>query len=75
MNVDQESRPPSDYGWYLTLAQLGTEMVAPIVVGLILDHQLETRPWFTIGGAVLGFVGGFAHLLYVLGRAPDHKGK
>jgi F0F1-type ATP synthase assembly protein I len=44
------------------------EMVVPIVVGLLMDRWLGTTPWLMVGGVVLGFVGGFAHLMAILQR-------
>jgi F0F1-type ATP synthase assembly protein I len=58
---------------YATLAQLGAEMVAPLVVGLVLDYQLGTLPWLMLAGAVIGFAGGFWHLLIILKRKTRPK--
>jgi len=55
-------------GKYFALAQVGMEMVAPIVLGLWLDHKFEIGPWGVIVGAVLGLVGGLAHLVVMLRR-------
>lgn len=63
-----EGPPKNELGRYMVLAQLGTEMVAPIVVGLLLDYQFETLPWLTVTGAVSGFVLGMVHLIYVVSR-------
>jgi len=57
-------------GIYLTLAQVGFEMVVPLIVGLAVDHYADTMPWFTVSGVILGFVGGVAHLV-VLGRQQE----
>ena len=38
-------------------------MVAPIGLGLLLDHYLNWMPWATIIGAVIGLVGGVFHLV------------
>ncbi len=59
-------RPPDDsreLGIYLTLAQVGVEMVAPMIVGLIVDHYAGTSPWLTVAGLILGFVGGLSHIV------------
>ncbi|MFM7149794.1 MAG: AtpZ/AtpI family protein [Gemmataceae bacterium] len=48
---------------YMALSQVGLEMVAPIGLGLILDHYLKWSPWGVISGSVLGLVGGIAHLI------------
>jgi F0F1-type ATP synthase assembly protein I len=49
--------------FYFALAQVGLEMVAPIGLGVALDHYAGWRPWGTIGGAVIGFVGSLTHLI------------
>jgi F0F1-type ATP synthase assembly protein I len=55
-------------GQYLALAQAGTEMVMPFVVGLIADHYLGTLPWLTLTGIVVGFVGGLVHMILIANR-------
>jgi F0F1-type ATP synthase assembly protein I len=69
-----EQNPPDQQqlGYYMTLAQVGLEMVAPVVVGLVADHFAGTMPWITLGGIVLGFVGGLTHLV-VLGQKQDKR--
>jgi F0F1-type ATP synthase assembly protein I len=59
---------PKQIGFYITLGQVGMEMVAPIVVGALADHYFHWAPWGTIAGAVLGFIGGMGHLLALLNR-------
>lgn len=59
---------PRDMGRYFALAQVGLEMVVPIIVGLLLDSWLSCAPWGVVGGAVLGLVGGFLHLLHQLNK-------
>jgi F0F1-type ATP synthase assembly protein I len=53
---------------YAALSQIGLEMVAPIVIGLLLDRSLGWTPWALVAGAVLGLVGGFVHLVHLLNR-------
>jgi F0F1-type ATP synthase assembly protein I len=67
-----EAHPPGprEMGYYLSLAQVGLEMVAPLIVGLVIDSYADTRPWFTLAGMVLGFVGGLAHIV-VLSKKHD----
>jgi F0F1-type ATP synthase assembly protein I len=48
---------------YLALSQVGLEMVGPIVLGLLTDYYLGWGPWGVLAGAVLGLVGGIAHLV------------
>ena len=62
---------PRQLGVYVAISQVGLEMVAPIVGGIALDHYLGWSPWGIICGAVLGLVGGLAHLIAILNRAED----
>ena len=55
-------------GIYLSMGQVGFEMVVPIVVGILLDRWLGTVPWLFIAGVVLGFVGGLIHLVRLANR-------
>jgi hypothetical protein len=64
---------PKQLGIYFTLAYVGMEMVAPLVVGLILDAQLGWTPWGAVIGAALGLIGGLAHLIAILNR-PRNNG-
>jgi F0F1-type ATP synthase assembly protein I len=56
------------YGLYLALGQAGMEMVAPVVLGVLLDRWLATTPWLTVVGVVVGFVGGLGHMIVLAGR-------
>jgi F0F1-type ATP synthase assembly protein I len=62
-----------EMGRYFALAQVGLEMVAPIVIGLILDNNLGWKPWGVVGGAVLGLVGGLAHLVLLANRLDKNQ--
>lgn len=57
---------PKEMGRLVALAQVGAEMVVPIVLGVVADHYLDSSPWGVIVGTVLGFVGGLLHLLAML---------
>lgn len=50
------------------MAQVGFEMVVPIVFGIFLDNWLGTSPWMVAAGAALGFAGGLWHLVVLLKR-------
>ena len=64
-----EQRPDSrEMGFYVALSQVGFEMVAPIGFGILLNWWLEWGPWLVIAGAILGVVGGMAHLVALLNR-------
>jgi F0F1-type ATP synthase assembly protein I len=60
--------------FYLSLAQVGTEFVAPLVIGVMLDRYLGWSPWGVVIGGLLGFVGGMVHLLTLAGRQPPEEG-
>jgi F0F1-type ATP synthase assembly protein I len=55
-------------GYYITLAQVGMEMVIPIGIGVALDYYLKWTPWGVVGGAVFGLVGGIAHLVNLMNQ-------
>jgi len=56
---------------YAVLGQVGLEMVAPIVLGLVLDNQLDWAPWGVVVGAVLGLALGLFHLVWLSNRPED----
>ncbi len=65
-----------DLAQYAALAQIGLEMAAPIAIGAALDYWLDwTAPWATVCGAVLGLVGGMAHLIAILNRRGNGSAK
>ncbi len=59
------SEPPSsrELGYYFALAQVGGEMVVPMIVGIFLDYYLNWTPWATVIGLAVGAVGGMTHLV------------
>jgi hypothetical protein len=60
---------PKEFGYYVTLSQAGIEMVVPMALGIVADYLLGWPAWgvvLILGGAILGFVGGFLHLLHLL---------
>ena len=62
---------PREFGFYLSVAQVGMEMAAPIGLGLVLDHFLGWSPWGVVGGAVFGLVAGVAHLAALVNRGAN----
>jgi F0F1-type ATP synthase assembly protein I len=62
--------PPDlkDISYYYALAQVGLEMVAPLLIGLAIDHYFGSMPWATVVSTVIGFVGGFIHLIMMLNQ-------
>ena len=61
---------PRRLGWYYAIAQVGFEMVVPIVLGWWLDDLLGWQPWLLVVGAGLGLVLGIAHLVMLVNRPP-----
>jgi F0F1-type ATP synthase assembly protein I len=73
MHPMADFRPdPKEFGRLISMAQVGLEMVFVIVIGLVIDHYAGTEPWGLILGAVIGLVGGLAHLI-VLSKQPPRK--
>jgi F0F1-type ATP synthase assembly protein I len=66
MLLDPGSR--EDLKRYMTLAQVGLEIVAPGILGLVLDARFGWGPWGLIIGIVVGFVGGLYHLVILSNR-------
>ena len=60
---------------YVAISQVGLEMVAPVVLGLVLDHYFRWSPWGVIVGAVIGLIGGVAHLVHLAGKAAQDTDK
>lgn len=66
-----------DYGVLALLFIVSGEIVVPVLIGLYLDNLTDWRPWLTLLGAVIGFVGGTFHVLSVgqrLNRRPPDEG-
>jgi F0F1-type ATP synthase assembly protein I len=63
-----DSGDRKEMGRYLALAQVGLEMVVPAGVGVALDYSFGWAPWGVIVGAVLGLIGGMAHLIHLAGQ-------
>jgi F0F1-type ATP synthase assembly protein I len=59
---------PKQLGYYLEIAQVGTEMVAPIGLGIVADVYLGWAPWGALVGAVVGLVVGLVHLVAIRNR-------
>lgn len=60
-----------DVQFQLVLAQTGLEMVAPIVLGLVLDSYFGWRPWATVAGVAVGLIGGIGHMVYLVNHHQD----
>jgi F0F1-type ATP synthase assembly protein I len=75
---DEKPSDAKELGRNFALAQVGMEMVVPLIVGLVLDHYAGTGPWLTISGIILGFVGGVFHIVMLTkqqetGRPKNNK--
>ncbi len=63
-----------NFGWYF-----GGCVVVGVVAGLFLDRWLDTKPWFLLGGLLLGSIAGFYGMfkmllpLYQAGRGTKRK--
>lgn len=64
--MSEDSPGPSKFARYAELSQIGMEMAAPIGLGVLLDRWMAWGPWGVIIGAILGLVGGMAHLVSIL---------
>lgn len=54
----------------LLLSQVGLEMVAPVIVGSMIDRWLGSSPWGVAVGALLGLTGGLIHLVILSKPLP-----
>jgi F0F1-type ATP synthase assembly protein I len=45
------------------LYTISTALSAPIVIGILIDWQLGTSPWFLLGGTVFGFTAAMVYLV------------
>ncbi len=59
---------PRDLRRYFAYSQVGMEMVAPIVLGLLLDLWLHWLPWGVVVGAALGLSVGLIHLIHLVNK-------
>jgi F0F1-type ATP synthase assembly protein I len=73
--MQDRSWSPKDFGYFMSLGQVGMEMVVPIGIGIALDHYFNWTPWATIAGAVFGFVGGLTHLIALANRRESDSSK
>jgi F0F1-type ATP synthase assembly protein I len=64
-----------DMARYMALTQVGLEIIAPAVLGWLLDSQMGWGPWGLIVGAVLGFTGGLFHLVHLANKANEDENK
>lgn len=75
--MSNDPEDPKKLGLYFALAQVGMEMVVPILAGWALDYYSErTAPWGILAGVFVGFAGGLLHLVAIMKRLEklDDKG-
>lgn len=79
---DRESGPSQnsfrdsfrEAGPYLTLGlELGLTMIVWSVIGYLLDRWLETTPWLTLSGVLVGMVSLFIQLVRVTKRSHGEE--
>ena len=63
-----------ELGRYLAIGQVGLEMAAPVALGVLIDSYFRCSPWAAVVGAVIGLVGGLAHLVHMAGNHPKSPG-
>jgi ATP synthase protein I len=65
---DPRDAEPSALAKALQQSQMGLQLVAPIVglggIGWLLDRHFGTSPWITLGGLILGVVGGMVNFIH-----------
>ena len=64
----EDAPGPKELGYYIALAQVCLEMIAPLLIGIAVDYYFGSNPWGTVAGAVFGFVGGLTHLIVLVNR-------
>jgi F0F1-type ATP synthase assembly protein I len=69
------ARDAKQMGRYFALAQVGMEMVMPVVAGGLVDYYMQWGPWGMIAGAVFGFLAGIIHLVMLSSRNGDADNK
>jgi hypothetical protein len=75
---DRDSRSPVSIGldWGARVTSIGMEFCVPAVLGHLADRWLNSAPWLTVVGAVLGMAVGMLHVLRLpaeLARAAERS--
>lgn len=65
MDETRDSRSPISIGidWGARVTSIGLEFALPAVLGHFLDKWLDSAPWLTLVGAILGMAIGMSHIL------------
>jgi F0F1-type ATP synthase assembly protein I len=61
---DQPPAPP-----WVNAAQAGSALVAPVLLGVILDWQFDWKPWATLIGIAVGLIGSVSILIQAAKRS------
>lgn len=59
---------PAEFRRSAVMMQVGTDLIGPAVVGIVLDWLLGWTPWATVVGISLGFLLCLMHLWKLLNR-------
>jgi F0F1-type ATP synthase assembly protein I len=75
---DQDSRSSVAVGmdWGARVTSIGLEFCVPAVLGHFADGWLDTAPWLTVVGTMLGMAVGMLHVLRLpgeLARADERR--
>jgi hypothetical protein len=65
--MSRGEKPPAPP--WVNAAQAGSTLVAPVVLGVILDWQLGWMPWATLIGVGVGLLGSITILLQAAKRS------
>jgi hypothetical protein len=60
---DQRSPLSIGLDWGSRITTIGLEFALPAVLGFGLDRWLNTGPWLTIAGSLLGLLVGILHMI------------
>lgn len=67
--MPKDVSPFAAYGIYGAAGlQLAISVVAFLFIGDYVDRKLNTSPWFTVTGLILGFIGGMVNLIRIVQR-------
>lgn len=71
--MPKEPPDSKELGYYVALAQVGLEMVVPIIIGVLSDSYFNWTPWGAVVGAVFGLILGLVHLVAMVNRHEREK--
>lgn len=76
MTMPSDPPPPAPFRRAVVMTQVGMDLLAPTIVGLVVDWQSGTAPWGTIIGLLVGLALCLYHLAWIAKRLknPDQNG-